>query len=213
MIKLENVTKIIQDNPVIQDISLELKGGNIYGFCGYNGCGKTMLMRLICGLIIPTSGQIWVNEKKVGKDIDFPARTGVLIENPVFLPGFDGYYNLKFLADINAYIDKDAIENTLRRVGLDNNKKKVKKYSLGMKQRLGIAAAIMEKPDIIILDEPTNALDVSGVEMIRQVLMEERERGAIVILACHNDQFLREVSDTIFQMDNGKIMKEETLHE
>lgn len=213
MIKLENVSKTIQSNTVISNISLHLEPGRIYGLCGYNGCGKTMLMRLICGLIIPTEGEVWINEKKLGVNEDFPERLGVLIENPAFLGGHDGYHNLKYLADINGYITDAEIKDTLQRVGLGDNKKKVKKYSLGMRQRLGIAAAIMEKPEIIILDEPTNALDISGVSMMKEIILAEKERGALIILACHDNSFLREVADQIFYMDNGQIIREETLHE
>ena len=213
MIKLENVSKTIQSNTVISNISLHLEPGRIYGLCGYNGCGKTMLMRLICGLIIPTEGEVWIHEKKLGVNEDFPERLGVLIENPAFLGGHDGYHNLKYLADINGYITDAEIKDTLQRVGLGDNKKKVKKYSLGMRQRLGIAAAIMEKPEIIILDEPTNALDISGVSMMKEIILAEKERGALIILACHDNSFLREVADQIFYMDNGQIIREETLHE
>lgn len=213
MIKFENVTKVIQKNTVIRNVTLELHQGHIYGLCGYNGCGKTMLMRLMCGLILPTEGKVLIDDKQLGNDIDFPDRTGVLIENPVFLGGYDGFHNLKFLADLNGYINDDDIRETLDRVGLGDNQKKVKKYSLGMKQRLGIAAAIMEKPEIILLDEPTNALDAAGVEMIEQILLEEKKRGALIVLACHYDQFLRKVSDCIYHIDNGQIIEKELLHE
>lgn len=213
MIKLENVTKVIQKNTVIRNVSLELHPGHIYGLCGYNGCGKTMLMRLMCGLILPTEGKVLIDDKQLGTDIDFPDRAGVLIENPVFPGGYDGFHNLKFLADLNGYINDDDVKETLERVGLGDNKKKVKKYSLGMKQRLGIASAIMEKPNIILLDEPTNALDAGGVEMVGQILLEEKKRGALIVIACHYDQFLRKVSDCIYHMDNGQVVEKELLHE
>ena len=159
-IEIKNVWKKIGKTEVLKDINLEFNGGKIYGLKGKNGSGKTMLMRAICGLITVTKGEIIVNGKRLGKDISFPNSIGVLIENPSFIDNFSGYRNLKALADINHIIGEEEIKNVIKLVGLDpNNKKKFKTYSLGMKQRLGIAAAIMEKPDIILLDEPINALD------------------------------------------------------
>ena len=167
-ITLKNVTKTIGGNTVADSVNLTLKSGTVYGLCGYNGCGKTMLMRLISGLILPTKGDIFFDEKKLGKDIDFPENMGILIENPAFLGGLSGFDNLKLLASIKGKITDDIIKKTISRVGLDpDDKKKYRKYSLGMKQRLGIASAIMEAPELIILDEPTNALDSSGVEIVK----------------------------------------------
>ncbi len=210
IIELKSVTKVLQKAKVIDNISLELCSGKIYGLCGYNGCGKTMLMRLICGLISPTEGEILVDSKKLGDSFDFVPDTGLLIETPAFLKEYNGFQNLSILAGINNKATDEDIRATLEKVGLGDNSKKVRKYSLGMKQRLGIAAAVMEKPSLLILDEPTNALDISGVEMMKKLLKDEKERGALIVLACHDDPFLKEVSDIIYYMDNGKIIREET---
>lgn len=209
---LENVSKMLQENQVINNITLELESGNIYGLCGYNGCGKTMLMRLICGLIFPTEGKIMVDDKKLGEEFDFVPNTGLLIETPTFLNEYDGFKNLKILADLNNKITDEDIQLILHRVGLDMaDGKKVKKYSLGMKQRLGIAAAVMEKPELLILDEPTNALDSKGVEMLYELILEEKKRGALIIIACHDDTFLKRVSDVVYYIENGEIMKKELM--
>jgi ABC-2 type transport system ATP-binding protein len=208
-IYLNNVSKTLQETEVVNGITLELHSGNIYGLCGCNGCGKTMLMRLICGLISPTNGEILVNDKKLGDKFDFVPNTGLLIETPAFLKEYNGFQNLRILANLNNKINDKDIHDVLEKVGLDVNQKKVKKYSLGMKQRLGIAAAIMENPELLILDEPTNALDSSGVEMLENIIFEEKQRNALIVIACHNDSFLKKVSDVVFFIENGKIIKEE----
>lgn len=213
-ITLKNVTKIIAGNIVADNISLSLKSGVIYGLCGYNGCGKTMLMRLISGLIVPTNGEILFNEKKLGKDLDFPESLGILIENPAFLGWLSGFDNLKLLASIKGKISDDKVKNTIKRVGLDpDDKKKYRKYSLGMKQRLGIASAIMESPDLIILDEPTNALDSSGVELTKKIVAFEKKRGALVILTCHDSAILEELCDVIYTIEHGKIVRKQIFSE
>lgn len=205
-ISIQNLTKVIKGNVVTDNISIELQSGNVYGLCGYNGCGKTMLMRLISGLILPTKGNIIFDGKKLGKDIDFPFKTGVLIENPAFIEGKTGFENLKLLASIGSNISDDSIRETISRVGLDpSDKKKFHKFSLGMKQRLGIAAAIMEKPELIILDEPTNSLDNSGVQLTKKIIIEEKARGALVIMTCHDYSVLESVCNVIFTIENGKI--------
>ncbi|MCM1227215.1 MAG: ABC transporter ATP-binding protein [Clostridium sp.] len=212
-ITLKNVTKIIRKNIVADNVNLSLASGSVYGLCGYNGCGKTMLMRLIAGLIIPSKGEIAFDNKILGKDIDFPESMGILIENPAFLSGLTGFENLKLLASIKNEISDDVIKRTIVRVGLEHNdKKKYRKYSLGMKQRLGIASAIMESPDIIILDEPTNALDADGVEITKKIIAEEKERGALVLITCHDHTIIEEVSDVIYTIEHGKITGE-TLKE
>lgn len=205
-ITLKNVSKEIQHVKIIEDANLLLEGGTIYGLYGCNGSGKTMLMRLICGLIKPTGGKVLADEKEVGKDLDFVPNTGLLIENPVFLNDYTGFENLKFLADLNGKITEDEIEEILKKVGLTDRRKKVRKYSLGMKQRLGIAAAVMERPELLILDEPSNALDTSGIEMLKNILNEERQRGAIIVISCHERQFLEEMSDILVHIENGKII-------
>lgn len=213
-ITLKNVTKIIGGNTVADSVNLTLKSGTVYGLCGYNGCGKTMLMRLISGLILPTKGDIYFDEKKLGKDIDFPENMGILIENPAFLGGLSGFDNLKLLASIKGKITDDIIKKTISRVGLDpDDKKKYRKYSLGMKQRLGVASAIMEAPELIILDEPTNALDSSGVEIVKKIIASEKKRGALITVTCHDHAILQEMCDIIYKIEHGKIIDEQVISE
>ncbi len=191
-ITIQNLSKIIKGNAVIQDVSMNLRSGVIYGFKGINGSGKTMLMRLICGLIRPTEGEIRINGKTLGKDLS--------------LDSCSGFQNLKILASIRSVATDDDIRATLSRVGLHpDDRKKYRKYSLGMKQRLGIAAAIMEKPDIVILDEPTNSLDSDGVTLVKQIVQEEKARGALVILSCHDGALLEGLSDEIFLLERGRL--------
>lgn len=206
-IKISHVSKTIKNNPVIKDISMELQSGAVYGFKGINGSGKTMLMRLISGLIRPSQGEISMNGKILGKDISFPNSIGVFLENPAFLDAYSGFNNLKLLASIKSVASDEDIRNTLLRVGLDpDSNKKYKKYSLGMKQRLGIAAAIMEKPEIVILDEPTNSLDEDGVDLVKHIVRNEKERGALVIVSCHDEGILKGVSDEVFLLEQGRLI-------
>ena len=206
-IKISHVSKIIKNNPVIKDISMELQSGTVYGFKGINGSGKTMLMRLISGLIRPSQGEISMNGKILGKDISFPNSIGVFLENPAFLDAYSGFNNLKLLASIKSVASDEDIRNTLLRVGLDpDSNKKYKKYSLGMKQRLGIAAAIMEKPEIVILDEPTNSLDEDGVDLVKHIVRNEKERGALVIVSCHDEEILKGMSDEVFLLEQGRLI-------
>lgn len=205
-IVVNEVSKSIRGVPIINSVSMTLVSGNVYGFQGINGSGKTMLMRLICGLIYPTKGEIVIDGKRLGKEITFPQSVGLLLENPAFLDGYTGHENLEMLASIKNRITREEIHEAITSVGLDPlDKRKYKKFSLGMKQRLGIAAAIMEKPDILILDEPTNSLDSSGVSLVKTIIAKERERGAIIILACHDLPVLQDVSDEIFLLEQGKI--------
>ena len=205
-IVVNEVSKSIYGVPIINSVSMTLVSGNVYGFQGINGSGKTMLMRLICGLIYPTKGEIVIDGKRLGKEITFPQSVGLLLENPAFLDSYTGYENLEMLASIKNIITREEIHDAITSVGLDPlDKRKYKKFSLGMKQRLGIAAAIMEKPDILSLDEPTNSLDSSGVSLVKTILAKERERGAIIILACHDLPVLQDVSDEIFLLEQGKI--------
>lgn len=205
-IKISNVSKTIKQSEVLKNINVSFESGKVYGLQGINGSGKTMLMRIIIGLIKPTKGEVFVNGKQLWKDISFPESVGFLLENPAFLDSYSGYENLKLLASVKKKADNNDIKNTIVRVGLaPDDKKKYKKYSLGMRQRLGIASAILEKPDIILLDEPTNALDADGVEIVKKIINEEKKRGAIVIVACHDADILNEISDEIFVMQNGSI--------
>ena len=206
-IKISHVSKTIKNNPVIKDISMELQSGAVYGFKGINGSGKTMLMRLISGLIRPSQGEISMNGKILGTDISFPNSIGVFLENPAFLDAYSGFNNLKLLASIKSVASDEDIRNTLLRVGLDpDSNKKYKKYSLGMKQRLGIAAAIMEKPEIVILDEPTNSLDEDGVDLVKHIVRNEKERGALVIVSCHDEEILKGMSDEVFLLEQGRLI-------
>lgn len=204
---VSHVSKTIKNNPVIRDISMELHSGVVYGFKGINGSGKTMLMRLICGLIRPTQGEISMNGKILGKDISFPESIGIFLENPAFLDAYSGFQNLKLLASIKSVASDADIRNTLLRVGLEpDSRKNYKKYSLGMKQRLGIAAAVMEKPDIVILDEPTNSLDEGGVNLVKRIVQDEKERGALVIISCHDAEILKGLSDETFLLEQGRLV-------
>lgn len=205
-IDIKDLTKTIQKSTVLSHVNLHLEGGRVYGLRGQNGSGKTMLMRCICGLIAPTQGSVTINGETLGKDLSFPRSVGVLIENPAFLEQYTGYKNLEMLAAIQNRIGEKEIRETLETVGLDpDDKRKYRKYSLGMKQRLGIAAAIMEKPDVIILDEPINALDESGVLEVRGILEREKERGALILVACHDKEELDLLADEIYHIEAGRI--------
>lgn len=207
-IDIKNVTKIIHKHTVIQDISASMQSGKIYGFQGINGSGKTMLMRLVSGLIRPGRGSVEMNGKILGKDITFPESIGLFLENPAFLGGYSGFQNLKMLASIQKRVSDTQICDVLSSVGLDpQDNKKYRKYSLGMKQRLGIAAAIVEEPEIVILDEPTNSLDTDGIELLKTILIRQRERGALVIISCHDLSILQAMSDEIFLLESGRITK------
>ena len=206
-IKITDVNKTIKKAPILRDINLEFTGGKVYGLRGKNGSGKTMLMRAICGLITPDSGIIDIDGKILGKDISFPESIGVLIENPAFIDSYTGYDNLKMLASIQNRIGDEQIRKALEDIGLDpDDKRTYRKYSLGMKQKLGIAAAVMENPDIIILDEPINALDEVSVEKVHDILEEQKKRGAVIIIACHDKEELDQLSDEIIEISDGRII-------
>jgi len=211
-IEIKELTKVLSGNKVVDNVNITMESGKVYGLCGYNGCGKTMLMRLIAGLIIPTTGSVSYDGKILGKHIGFPPSIGILIENPAFLNSRSGFNNLKLLASIKGKTDEKTIADAIRKVGLDpDDKKKYRKYSLGMKQRLGIAAAIMESPDLIILDEPTNALDSSGVKLAQKLIRQECERGALVIMTCHDKDILENVCDVIYNIEHGRIIDERNI--
>jgi ABC-2 type transport system ATP-binding protein len=207
-IVIRELTKVIRGVAVLRDISMSLEPGRIYGLQGPNGSGKSMLMRAICGLIRPTEGEVAVDGQVIGKDISFPPSVGVLIENPSFIAKYTGLRNLELLAMIQDVIDTDDIRKALADVGLDpDDRRTYRKYSLGMKQRLGIAAALMESPRTLLLDEPTNALDESGIAQIRALLLARREAGALIIVSCHDSDELELLSDEIFEMYEGRICK------
>ena len=203
---LKNVCKNIRKIPILCNISLELHSGIIYGLRGVNGSGKTMLMRLLAGLIRQTSGTISIDGKMLGKDISFPEDIGILIENPAFLDNYTGVENLRLLANIRGKVGEERLTEIINQVGLKpDDKRKYKQYSLGMKQRLGIAGAVLEHPSLLLIDEPTNALDSDGVEMVKQLVLEEKERGALIILACHDFSVLNYLSDEIFLVKEGSL--------
>lgn len=206
-VEILNVSKTIRKNTVLKNITCSMDRGQIIGLRGVNGSGKTMLMRLLSGLIRPTNGEIYIDGKKLGVDMEFPPSMGLLIENPSFLDQYDGFTNLKILATFEKNVSQEEIQLLLRHVRLsDSGKKKFRKYSLGMKQRLGIAGAIIGKPDMILLDEPTNALDTEGIEMLKKLVMQEKERGALVVLASHDASFLDSVADSILYLEGGNLV-------
>lgn len=205
-LEVENVCKKIKEDYVLKNVTLSMEKGRIYGIQGKNGCGKSMLMRVICGLVLPTAGRIVIAGEELGKELSFPRSIGVLIEHPGFLNGYSGFQNLKILASVSRKADEDEIQRTLERVGLaEDMNKKYRKYSLGMKQKLGIAAAVMEQPEIIMLDEPANGLDEKSEQRMWEIIHEEKERGALVIVACHDSEALETVADELFRMKNGEI--------
>lgn len=204
---LKNVSKTIKGVTILDNISLTLQGGKVYGFQGKNGSGKTMLMRLICGLIRPTSGQVVINGEILGKDISFPRSVGVLIENPSFLPEYTALKNLRLLGDLREHLSDDELKAVLSDVGLDpEDKRKYRSFSLGMKQKLGIAAAVMGEPELVILDEPINAVDDAGVENIRHILAKLKAHGSLIIVACHDREELELISDEVLRIDAGRIV-------
>lgn len=211
-IVLNYVSKTIRGIEVLQNVSLRMDAGRVTGLEGVNGSGKTMVMRVIAGLVKPTSGTVEIDGRELGELMAFPPSIGLLIENPAFLPSRSGTENLELLASINNRIGSEQIEQVIAMVGLDpHDRRPFKKYSLGMKQRLGIAAAIMESPDIVLLDEPTNALDSSGVTMVKRVVAAQRARGATVVLTCHDREILYELADEVYAMAEGRIQSHMTL--
>ena len=197
-IEIDGASKTIGNSVVLDQIQLTVKPGEMIGLQGVNGSGKTMLLRLISGLIYPTKGHVLIDGKMLGSDLEFPPSIGFLIENPTFLPQYTGAENLQMLSSLHQMMPTAQIESVLQRVGLHDTK--YKKYSLGMKQRLGIAAAVFEQPDIILLDEPTNALDESGITMLENVIQDETSRGATIVMASHDMNFLHHCCSKIYTM-------------
>lgn len=206
VVKVEHVSMVFGEETVLKDVSFEFEEGKIYGIIGNNGSGKTVLMKCICGFLVPTRGKIFVNYKQVGKEIDFPEDMGIIIETPGFLPNLTGFKNLELLASIQNKIGADVIRETLEKVGLDyKSKKPVAKYSLGMRQRLGIAQAIMEDPSILILDEPFNGLDKKGVAHIHKLILELKNRNKTIILSSHSQNDIDVLCDVVCEMDAGEF--------
>ena len=201
---IENLRKSFGEEEILHGICREFETGKIHGIVGNNGSGKTVMMKCICGFLRPDEGHVFVNGLEVGKDIDFPEDMGIIIETPGFLPGVTGMKNLKLLASLRGIADDRRIRQTIERVGLDSKlRKPVSKYSLGMRQRLGIAQAIMEDPSLLILDEPFNGLDKHGVARIRSLIKELRAEGKTILLASHNQADIDELCDTVCEMDAG----------
>ena len=208
MIEIKRLSLVIKGNTILNNIEISFEKGKIHGLIGRNGSGKTMLMKCICGFIRPTSGIITVAGKQIGKDCDFPESVGIIIETPGFIPYYSGYRNLKLLADLNKRIGKDEIRSTMQTVGLDPDlKRHVRKYSLGMRQRLGLAQAIMENPDLLILDEPMNGLDKEGVADMRQYLLDLKAQGKTIPIASHSAEDIAVLCDTVCEMDKGELKK------
>lgn len=208
IIEVKNLCLTIKKTEILKKINISLEQGKIHGLIGRNGSGKTMLMKCICGFIKPTEGEMIVNEKRVGKDCDFPDSIGIIIETPGFIPYYSGYKNLKLLADLNKKISKEQIRSAMEQVGLEPDlKRHVRKYSLGMRQRLGLAQAIMEDPDILILDEPMNGLDKDGVADMRKYLLNLREQGKTIIIASHSAEDIEILCDTVCEMDKGILSR------
>lgn len=207
-LKIENVTKEIKHTILLEDVNLELNAGKIYGLQGKNGSGKTLLLKAMCGLIRPTKGSVTVDGERLGEKRDFPKSVGALIENPGFISGYSAFENLKVLADIQKKINDEKINEILAEMNLaDTGKKKFRNFSLGMKQKLGIAAAIMEEPKLILLDEPTNALDEASVIELRDTLRKRKSNGSLLVIASHDLQELSLLADEIFVIENGKIIR------
>ncbi len=209
-IQLLHYTKILKGRTVLSDVCLELERGGIYGFYGHNGSGKTMLLRAVAGLIVPTEGSVSVFGKQLNEKYAFPENMGLIIENVGFWPDFTGMKNLQLLASVRKKIGDEEIRKTIRRVGLDPEDRRVyKKYSLGMKQRLGLAQAVMEEPELLLLDEPTNGLDDSGIEQFNTIIREEHSRGATILLASHDKEELKLLCGRTFRISDGVVAEEE----
>lgn len=208
IITITNLIKQFGEDVVLDNVSVSFEKGKIHGIVGRNGSGKTVMFKCICGFMPATSGEITVSGKIIGKDTDVAQNVGIIIEHPGFLPNYDGFHNLKFLAAINGILTDEHIRDTIRLVGLDpNSKKHVGKYSMGMRQRLGIAQAIMENPEILILDEPFNGLDSTGVEEMRALLLSLKEQGKTILVASHYKEDVDYLCDTVIRMDKGHIIE------
>ena len=206
-VEVTNVSKKYKDRMLVDNVSFELKKGEILGIVGLNGSGKTVLLKCICGLMEYSSGIIKVNDKIIGKECEYPKSMGVIIETPGFLPYYSGIKNLEYLASLRKKIGKQEIKDVLVKVGLQGEEKKlVAKYSLGMKQRLGIAQAIMEDPEFLILDEPMNGLDKEGIADVRKSLLEMKEQGKTMIITSHNEEDIKVLCDKVIEMDKGKMV-------
>lgn len=205
-IEVNNLTKRFKDAIVLNKVSVSFEQGKVHGLIGRNGSGKTMLMKCICGIVPYKTGAVLVNGKQIGRDVDIPTNVGVIIETPGFIPNYSGFNNLKFLAKINNKISSNEIRKAISSVGLDpDDKKHVGKYSLGMRQRLGLAQAIMEDPELLILDEPMNGLDKDGVKDMRRYLLDLKAKGKTILIASHSAEDIDVLCDTVCEMDKGRL--------
>ncbi len=208
MIDVNNAVLTLRKNRILNNVSMHFDRRKIHGLIGRNGSGKTMLMKCICGFVKLTSGEIFVDNKQIGKDCDFPDNTGIIIETPGFIPYYSGYKNLKLLADLRKRISSDEVKEAMKKVELDPELKlHVRKYSLGMRQRLGLAQAIMENPDLLILDEPMNGLDKDGVADMRKYLLELKAQGKTILIASHSAEDIDILCDTVCEMDKGVLTR------
>ncbi len=208
VVEMKHVTKRYGKIEVLKDVSLTCKAGKIYGLIGRNGSGKTVLLKSICGFVLPTSGEVRVQGQQIGKDVDFPTNIGFIIESPGFLARESGLQNLMHLASIRGKASAEDVRQSMYTVGLDPDlRKPVGKYSMGMRQRLGIAQAIMENPNILILDEPMNGLDNQGVTDIRQVLKQLKASGKTILIASHFQEDIDLLCDEVYEMDAGIIKR------
>lgn len=208
IIDVKELSLTIKKTEILKKVSVSFEKGKIHGLIGRNGSGKTMLMKCICGFIKPTEGTVSVDGKLIGKDCDFPNAVGIIIETPGFIPYYSGYKNLKLLADLNKKISREQIRRSMEQVGLDPDlKRHVRKYSLGMRQRLGLAQAIMEDPELLILDEPMNGLDKDGVADMRKYLLNLKEQGKTILIASHSAEDIEILCDTVCEMDKGVLTK------
>ena len=206
-IVITDMSKKIKDNLVLNDINIEFNGGTIYGLCGANGSGKTMLIRSIAGLMKPSAGEIIYNKKKIYKDIDFIPELGLLIENIGLYQEFSGLENLMLLAKIKGKCKYDTIADLMREFSLDpHDKRRIKKYSLGMKQKLSIIQAFMEEPRVILLDEPTNALDTQSIGVLLTMCKRAKDSGAIIVIASHDKEVLNDFCEVKYNIRQGKIV-------
>lgn len=206
MIEVQKVSLQIKKAKILENVDFACQKGQICGVVGRNGSGKTMLMKCICGFVKPTSGEIQVDGQVIGKDIDFIPNAGIIIETPGFIPNYSGYKNLQLLASIQNRIDKTRIREVMQMVGLDPDmKRSVKKYSLGMRQRLGLAQAIMEDPSVLVLDEPFNGLDKEGVVEMRQYLLQLKDAGKAIMVCSHSSEDIAVLCDRVYEMEHGKL--------
>ena len=208
MVVIDNLCLQVKKEQILNGINIEFEKGKIHGLVGRNGSGKTMLMKCICGFVKPTKGTVTVQGKVIGRDRDFPESLGLIIETPGFIPYYSGYRNLKILGEANGKLEKKDILNVMEYVGIEKAAhRRVGKYSLGMRQRLGIAQAIMESPELLVLDEPFNGLDKAGVEDVRKILLSLKEQGKTIIMASHNSEDIRLLCDTVHEMERGEIVR------